>query len=148
MIIDEGDLGAEGDPLVWFPGAVREELDRTRRVLDQVNSDASRASKAGKISGDEWRQWRDFYVTSHRYTQSASTLTGASVARARTISAEAQRWRDLIAARGVRPSGPAPEKPEDRKLPTWAKWTIGVGVAVSGAWALSTIAGVFRGRRA
>lgn len=92
-------LGASGDPLVWTPGAVKAELNRVRISLDTVNAEVSEAAKDGRVSNQEWLLWKDFYTTSHKSVDKATTLFGSSVDSARQLEQQALRWRDLVKER-------------------------------------------------
>jgi len=94
------------DPLVWTPSAVKAEMLRVLGIVDAVNSDASRAVEEGKLSPEEWNQWRQTYLASHEFLTGASGLWGSNVAVARGHEKEANKWRSLIGQRGGKLQGP------------------------------------------
>lgn len=99
-------IGAD-EPLVWTPSAVKAELMRVLTVVDTVNLEMSQAV-ADKLTTDaEWKVWRQFYATAHKYLTGASRLWGSNVVVARTYENEADKWRRLLESRGAKPVGPA-----------------------------------------
>lgn len=127
-------IGDAGDPLVWTPSTIRSELARVRGVLDTANAEVSAAEKQRRISRDEWKRWRSFYVGAHKFTNEASSLWGASVSHARQLEAEAIRWRELVAKRGGPVVGPASVRTEPLNLWKWG------AVAAAGAVAAGLVA--------
>jgi hypothetical protein len=94
------------EPFVWTPSAVKSELLRVLGVVDTANRDMSRAVKESKLSGPEWEQWRQTYLTSHEFLTHASNKWGSNVKIAREHETQALKWRELVASRGGQLQGP------------------------------------------
>jgi hypothetical protein len=121
------------EPLVWTPSAVKSELLRVLGVVDTVNRDMSRAVKESKLSGPEWEQWRQTYLTSHEFLTHASNKWGSNVKIAREHETQALKWRELVASRGGQLQGPKNpgREPESKKPPEWIT-TANIALAVGG----------------
>jgi len=135
-----GDIGS--DPLVWFPGAISAELNRIRIVLDGVNVDvsAAAAAKPPNVSSAEWNNWHDLYLQVHQYLDNASTLTGSTVAQARTFEQQVTKWRDLLKSRGVKNLGVDQAKGPDGGMPFW----IYPAMAIGGIVAVTSLIGAVK----
>ena len=94
------------DPMIWTPSAVKAELGRILTLVDTVNLEVSQAVGDKKATPAEWKSWSQFYETAHKYLTRASSLWGSNVIVARTYEREANKWRKLLEARGVKPVGP------------------------------------------
>jgi hypothetical protein len=108
------ETGSSDDPLVWTPSAVKAEIARIRGVLDTINLEMSQALKDGKVSNDEWKNWKNQYLSAHKFLDKASSLWGSNVIAARQHEQDALKWRSLITSRGGQIMGPADlgRKPE------------------------------------
>ena len=119
------------DPvLAWTPSAVRGELNRTRNLLDITNREVSQAAADGKVTPSEWQSWSEAYKTGHKFTTTASSFWGQNVAVARTHSAEASKWRELVRRRGGRQSAPA-DANQPPKMNLEKLLLLGIGGAAS-----------------
>jgi len=122
-------LGAD-EPLVWTHSAVKAELARIRGVLDTVNSEASQAVIDKKITPSEWQQWRETYLTGHKFVNSASSFWGSNVAAARQHEKEALKWHELFAELGSKLQGPRNLGHEEDRLTRGILITLG-GIAAT-----------------
>lgn len=128
-------MGAQGDPLIWTPSAIKSEMMRILGIVDAMNQDASRAVKEGRLTPTEWQQWRHTYLASHAYLNTASNLWGSNIAVARGHEREANKWRELIASRGGSLQGPRNLGPQGDPVIT----PTNVALAIGGVAALSLL---------
>jgi hypothetical protein len=123
-----GGLGDLGDPLIWWPGAVRQLLDEVNGQIAAIDRDVL----ASKIGPQTVTSWRAFAAEWAKYYGSASVWTGATVERAREFQARAADWRKRLEGGGLESSTPPIRVGAAPGFP-W-KWVIGGAVAIGGVY--------------
>jgi hypothetical protein len=133
-------FGMGADPLVWTPGAVKAELLRVLGLLDTANVEASQASQARLVTPDEWRLWRQAYLTMHGFLSKASDKWGSNALQAQAYEREVAKWRTFFVERGGKTVGPKGlGRRDDSPLLTPATALLFIGGLASAGYLIASI---------
>lgn len=139
-----GLAGEEGDPLIWWPGAIEDlvrqtdgEIESLARAVDAERQKSGRAV----ISDALYAEWRAFYNEWKAYREDlgfGSYLTGATVTRTRVYRDRSHDWRNTLLNQGTTTVvGPAPPTPKSGY--PWVKVVVILASIAVGAYAVSKV---------
>lgn len=132
-------LGDEGDPLIWWPGAIE---DLVRQVYTQIeNLKAAVEKKRSLIDDDTYNSFASFYNEWRAYYDDMgwfAKYTGSTVDRVKLYKHRAEDWYNNLQQFGAVPAGPRPPITDPEGFP-WVKILTIAAVVGVGAYALSKV---------
>lgn len=137
-------LREEGDPLIWWPGAIEDLVRQVDGEIEQLARSVSnevRQSGSSVISGallDEFKAFYNEWKTYKKEVGWTGLLTGSTVDRVRLYRARAADWRAKLIAEGAS-TVVAPAPPASKTGFPWMKSLFVLASVGVGAYAVSKL---------